>query len=309
MHLDDLIDLVAAATLPPAPTAMVPPNPELVAHIDGDGLAYYAAGNDNMPAGYVRSRVRRRVERLKRVTGATTVVMHLTCPSSHKGERFLIAESRPYQGNRKSKKKMKNWQAARNFLTEHDGSEFIPKLWTSREADDGMAYCSYATYDRKGLQVIHADDKDMRMFPGIHVNWRTWHHTVVPRGAFEVIGDDGLLYGHKWFWTQMITGDTADYIPGLPDQGPAAAATCLAQAHDNASAYAAVAALYARRMGEGWERYMCEQAALLWMRTGRSADVLEFLDLGVFPQHVLEAAWHLADRVQEKRRALEALNQ
>lgn len=309
MNLDDLIDLVAAATLPPAPTATVPPDPNLVAHIDGDGLAYSAAGHDNMHPSYCRSRIRKRVKKLQDVTGATTVVMHLTCGSSHKGERFLVAQFKPYQGNRKKSKHPKNWQAARDVLTDHDGSEFIPKTWKNREADDGMAYCTHATYERKGLQVIHADDKDMRMFAGIHVNWRTWHHTIVPHGAFEVIGDDGLLYGHKWFWTQMVTGDSADHIPGLPNQGPAAAEECLRRTTDNASAYAAVAALYARRLGEGWETHLVEQAALLWMRTGRTADVLDFLSLGVFPHNVQEAAWHLADRVQEQRRALEALKQ
>lgn len=309
MEFDDLIDRVAAASLPPAPSATVAPVPGLVAHIDGDALAYHAAGPDHMPAGQCRSNIRRRVQRLQKLTGATLVVMHLTAPASHKGHRYLIAETRPYQGQRKSGRKPRNWQAARDYMTTHDGSEFVLKTWTEREADDGIAYCTHETYGRKGLQVIHADDKDMRMFGGLHLNWRTWHLTAVPHDAYEVWGDDGLLYGHKWFWLQLITGDTADNIPGLPNQGEKAGYQALAGTTCDADAYAAVAALYARRLGGGWERYLCEQAGLLWMRRGRKADVLDFLSLDVFPHNVQEAARDMADRVQDKKRALEALRE
>lgn len=309
MDFDSVIDKVAETAKPPASMARVSPVPGRVAHIDGDGLGYWAAGKDTMPAGQCRQNVIRRVEKVMRLTGATTVVMHLTCGGSDKGARGLVAVTKPYQGNRRGSKKPKNWQAARDVMTDHDGSRYIPKIWRDREADDGMAYYTHTTYERKGLQVIHADDKDMRMFAGLHLNWRTFHLTEVPRGAYEVWGDDGLLYGHKWFWMQMVMGDGVDNIPGLPSCGEVTAQETLEGTTDNTSAYAAVAALYAARKGEGWEHYMVEQAALLWMRTDRHADPRDFLTLGVFPTNVQEAAQEMAERVRLQREYLESLKE
>lgn len=309
---DNLIDAVAAASLPPAPTARVSPVPGLVAHVDGDYMAYFAAGKDTMHHAQCRNNILARCRKLQRVTGATKVIMHLTCGGSDKGGRFLIAEFQPYQKQRKGSKKPLNWQAARDAMTDHDGSAFIPKIWRDREADDGMAYWSdipRSRGDALDIHVIHAADKDMRMFAGLHVNWKTWHHTLVPHGAFEVIGDDGLLYGHKWFWQQMLEGDSADAIPGLPGCGKTTAPKLLAHTTDNTTAYAAVETAYKARMGEHWQTHMVEQAALLWMRQSRTADVLDFLSLGVFPHSVQEAAWIMADRLRDKRRALEALKE
>lgn len=307
MDYDSIIAQAAEAVKEPPKHIRATPNPKLVAHLDGDYMAYYHAGKDSTPAGQCRQSILARVRNVKRVTGATTVVVHLTCGSSNKGERYLIAETTPYQQQRKSSKRPRNWGICRDIMTDHDGPQFTPKVWKNREADDGIAYVTHATAEHRGLHVIHTADKDMRMFAGIHLNWNTWDQTVVPYGAYEVWGEDGLLYGHKWFWQQMIQGDTADHIPGLPRQGEVAATAALAGTTCNADAYAAVAALYARRMGEGWESYLCEQAALLWMRVDRHADVLDFLRLGVFPHNVQEAAWHMADRVRLKREQLEKL--
>lgn len=304
-NLDDLVGQVLDTYTPDPKFAEVPTVPGLVAHIDGDLLAYFA-GTAPTP-GAVRSAIQSRVARLKKVSGAETVVMHLTCGGSHKGERYLIAESRPYQGNRKKAQKPKHWQFARDLLTDHDGKLFKVKTWTTREADDGMAYITNYRAEQGILVPIMARDKDMRVFPGIHFDWETWERIEVPLGAYEVHGSNGLLYGAKWFWWQMIEGDTADHIPGIPKGGPALAEQTLSGTTCNADAYAAVAALYARRLGEGWERYLVEQAALLWMRQDRDASPLDFLRLGVFPHNVQEAAWHMADRVRLQRQHLESL--
>lgn len=310
-NLDKLIDSVAD-TIKCAPASMerVSPVPGLVAHCDGDGMAYLCAGKDTMPAAQARMNIIRRAQKVRRLTGATKVIMHLTCPASDKGGRGFAAEFKPYQGNRRGSKKPKNWQAARDAMMMHDGRDYLVKVWNDREADDGIAYWSDVPRKRgtDTLHVIHADDKDMRMFAGIHLNWRTFHVTTVPHGAFEVQGDDGLLYGHKWFWTQMILGDSIDNIPGLPGCGPKAA-EILDDTHDNTAAYAAVERLYRARMGDQWHTHMAEQAVLLWMRQDASAAIDNFLSLGVFPDEVADAAAAISGRVAEHRRALEALNE
>lgn len=304
-NLDSLVDQVLDTYQPDPKYAEKPTVPGLVGHMDGDLLAYFAGTAPS--AGAVRMAINSRVARLKKVSGCESVVIHVTCGSSHKGERYLLAESKPYQGNRKKAQKPANWQFARDYITDHKADLFKVKTWTTREADDGMAFITNYHAERGTLLPIMAKDKDMRVFPGHHFDWDSWDCTTVNLGDYEVWGSNGLLYGSKFFWYQMIAGDDADHIPGLPRCGPKAADDTLEGTTCNADAYAAVAALYARRLGEGWERYLCEQASLLWMRQDRHADPLDFLRLGVFPLNVQEAAWHMADRVRLQREHLENL--
>lgn len=281
-------------------------NPNVVAHIDGDYMAYFAAGNDNCSPGDARRNVMSRVERLKSISGAGKVIMHLTHPASTKGERFLIATKVPYQGQRKSGKKPRNWEFLRGWLESYSGAAFEPKLWKDREADDGIAYvCEAIARNKNLLHVVHSADKDMRMFCGTHVSWDQMLITDVPRGTFDIIGKDGEQYGHKWFWLQMLKGDTADNIPGLSGVGDKIAEAILCDSKCNDDARAAVLGEYRQRMGEGWEDYFVEQAALLWMRIDRYAEVDNFLGLG-FGAAITDAANRLVHRVHAQRIKVES---
>lgn len=308
MDIDALVSQVAEAAPMPALDVQAPCS-WLTAHIDGDYMAYYAAGSDNTSPGLARQSVLSRVAKVRRLSGAESVVMHLTSGGSTKGDRFLAAQTQPYQGQRAGSKKPRNWGFLREYMEGHSGQFFTPKLWTTREADDGMAYLSHTLAELKGqLHVIHTADKDMRMFAGVHLNWKTWDKVVVPLGAYDILGSDGLQYGHKWFWMQMLMGDTADHIPGLPNVGKVTAEDALRGTTCNAEGYCAAERLYRAKLGAGWERYMVEQAVLLWMRVDRHASLLDFLRLDVFPACVQEAAWYTADRVQEERDYLENLH-
>ena len=66
---------------------------------------------------------------------------------------------------------------------------------------------------------------------------------------------------------------------------------------------------YAEVKGEGWQRYFAEQAVLLWMRTGRDATLLDVLQLDVFGDKLKQAFYDLAEDVNKKRAALEALKE
>lgn len=308
LDLAGIVSDVVATHVPDPKHVNVPTVPGLLGHFDGDYMAYFAGTNQD--PGNARRAYESRVARFKRVSGCETVVCHVTCGGSTKGERFLVAQSKPYQGNRKkSKTPLPSWQFCRDYMTDHKAGLFKTKIWRDREADDGVAYCATARAELGTLAPILANDKDFRMFPGIHYDWATWDPTVVPLGSYEVWGNNGLLYGHKWFWWQMIVGDDADNIQGLKGSGDAAAAKALEGTTDNTSAYTAVAALYEARRGEGWESHMVEQAALLWMRRDAAGSVLDFLSLGCWPDNIHTAAHALAARVADQRRALEALKE
>lgn len=206
-----------AQRVPPLPQSTVPvPSESVEIHIDADMLAYYFAGNDDTVFGACRRNTIEFLENCRVLTGAAgRRILHLTSPVSTKGDRFLIATEKPYQGQRDSGRKPKNWQAMRNWLEGGDiGHGWRVKTWTDREADDGLAASARYALECGRTPVIVTRDKDLRMVPGRHVDWMTYGITDVPPDAFGVVDLEGRVYGAKWFWLQMLQGDTADNIPG-----------------------------------------------------------------------------------------------
>lgn len=299
-----------AAAAKPMPLVNVPsPTEGLVAHVDGDFCAYNCAGSDDTDPGQARRNLLAKLDSIKFASGATAVVVHLTDRASTKGERFLAATVKPYQGQRNSGRKPKNWDVLREYMETYEGDKFRVKNWMTREADDGIAYVAHHAAQAGKLAVICTADKDMRMLPGRHVVWKTRQLVEVPFNAFEVIGQDGNVYGHKWFWLQMIQGDTADNIPGIPLKGEVFAAKMLHNVQDNLHAYLAVSVAYHDKYGDDWADRFVEQAALLWLRTDRHAELLDFLTVIPSPaQEVLGAACtRLCDRVAIARAEAEAI--
>lgn len=284
-------------------------NDHVVAHVDGDYMAYFAAGSDECSAGEARRNVLSRLSKLRSVSGAAKVVMHLTHGASAKGERYLIAETQPYQAQRAGGRRPRNWEFLREWMETYEGDAYTPKIWTTREADDGIAHVCTEVAKHRGINhVVHSADKDMRMFCGTHVSWKDFTITEVPLGAYDIIGADGEQYGHKWFWMQMLTGDAADHIPGLPRVGPKTAEAALAGTSSNEDAARVVRGLYSEKLGEDYEPYFVEQAMLLWMRTDRHALPRDFLTLGVFGKNITDAVMRVESRIREGRAALEELN-
>lgn len=266
-----------------------PPLPEVVPgrvlHIDGDLLAYWAGGSEDTTVAESRGRAISKINALRDQAGAETVVLHLTAPHSSKGDRFIIATLKPYQGHRKSGRRPKNWEYLRNWLSGYEGGLFRPKMWSSREADDGVALCAYDSIKKgKGLVAIASGDKDFRMIPGIHVNWNTYEVTTVPHGAYDIVGTDGKQYGLRWFFQQLLQGDPADNIPGLPRYngkpvGEVTADKLLAGTTCADSAYRTVLSCYSEHYGDEARTRLTEQAMLLWLRTDAAADPGDFTTL------------------------------
>lgn len=299
----DFAALVAqAAAANPMPMTNVPaPTEGLVVHVDGDYCAYYCAGNDDTNPGQARRNLLGRLESVQRASGATSVLVHLTDRASTKGERFLAATVKPYQGQRNSGRKPRNWEVLREYMETYDGDKFVVKNWRTREADDGMAYVAHAAAKSNKLAVIATADKDMRMLPGRHVVWKTMQILDVPFGAFEVIGPESKVYGHKWFWLQMVQGDTADNIPGIPLKGEAFANALLRDIDNNFDAQVAVIGAYEQKYKDEWADRFVEQACLLWLRTDRHAGLLDFTSIMETSPRVDEACERLCDRVATLR--------
>lgn len=281
-----------------------------VLYLDGDGLAYYCAGNDETTLGEARARLKDKIDSMMRGSQAERVVILLTGSGGHKGHRYAIARVKPYQGQRSSSKRPKNWTGLRILLENSQFGETI--IDYDREADDRFGQFGWADPVNT---VIGTQDKDMRMVPGWHIDWKDNRMFYLEPGTYEATFND-KLFGEKWFWMQMLHGDTADFIPGLPKTGfdgklkligEKTAATYLSQTSTSEEAFNLVYLAYASYYKERAFVEMAEQAVMLWMRASSNAAWDEALVAGPLmhargmPQY--DAAYlELNDRVTEASR-------
>jgi DNA polymerase-1 len=263
----------AAGAQPQARTNSVPGRLLLV---DGDALAYTCGGADS--PGQARANLINHVEQAQRASGASNTAILVTARSSHKGHRYAIARAKPYQGQRSSGRRPEQWEFLRSVL-ELDNVPCAPVIVTATaEADD--LFAAYSLQHNPHNVVIHTQDKDMRMVPGWHLTWSDMRMVYLPDGVYEMAFND-KLYGRKWFWMQMLMGDTADNIPGLPRMtkpdgkqalcGEATAAKLLAGTTTCEEARFVVRGQYEayyQTEQDPWAglEAMLEQAILLWMR-------------------------------------------
>lgn len=208
--------------------AMVPGR---VAHIDADFLAYMASyekeGEENDWEG-IQYRTDVMIDDKRRQAGAEYAVLHVTPKHSDKGGRYAVAIQKQYQGQRSSDRKPVHLEACREYMAAKRGP-VSGVAWDNAEADDGMAEAAWKAFyaGEQDTVVIVTKDKDLRMCPGHHLNWDSGIiHTV--EGTFghieiiERVGKTGKItkkhggYGTKFFWFQLLMGDTADNIKGCP---------------------------------------------------------------------------------------------
>lgn len=292
--------IAAAAAAAPMGSASVPVARRILL-VDGDGLAYYCAGNDDTSPGEARANLISKVKAAQRVCGAEDVRILLTASGSHKGHRYAIARVKPYQGQRANSRRPANWRHLRDSMSAGTFPFDIQETVVA-EADDLFGWWAYNYPDDA---VIYTQDKDMRMLPGMHLDWVSHRiHKVeytLPsvrheHRMYNVQPQDSVFndkqYGHKWFWLQMLHGDTADHIPGLPKYSPnwdakfklvgeVTAGKLLDESVYSAelpSAAACVAYWYQSYYGKRWLVEMMEQACLLWMRRDPTKwdDCMEF---------------------------------
>lgn len=268
----------------------VPILPNRVLRADGDGLAYYCAGKDGSDPADAKAAVLDKLRSAAAVCGASRIEVLLTASGSTKGGRYAVATVKPYQGQRSNSRRPENWRYLRDFLETYDGPLFKPVISGDQEADDLFAQ---ASANNNYLDcVIYTQDKDMRTVPGVHLEWVNHSIVIVPPGTWSIVHND-KVYGRKWFWLQMLHGDTADHIPGLPRYGTTnakgepvfkpvgevTANNALAECTNEQEARAVVEAMYRSFYDQhSWEAAMQEQAILLWLQ--RSILPLDVFALG-----------------------------
>lgn len=301
--------VAAAAKASPMFSGQVPAVKGRVLFSDGDGLAYYCAGNEDTDPGQARRKLINKLEGAMRASGSESSRILLTGQGSHKGHRFAIARVKAYQGQRESGRRPKNWAYLRQLLENSPSPDHTTEITSIAEADDLFGKHSRVLGPEN--IVIHTQDKDMRMIPGWHLDWETMALTFVPTGCWAHEAGS-KLYGRKWFWMQMLHGDPADYIPGLPKYitpagtaalcGPKTAEKLLHECEQELEARATVFGLYRGFYGDAWQVNVLEQAILLWMRNDDKSSALNVLADGN-PLH----GWPYQEAVEQiMRRIAEA---
>ena len=160
--------------------------------------------------------------------------------------REKIAVSREYKGTR-SKEKPNNFYKLREYMIKHGAIEV-----DGEEADDYLSYNTYMKYDT----VAVTSDKDALNTPSYIYNTRKEELIYVSKEDAD-----------KNFWTQVITGDSVDCIPGLPNVGKVGANQLLEECETYQECERAVGLAYACHPAiDDPEAYLTEQATLLWMR-------------------------------------------
>ena len=208
--------------------------------------------------------------------------------------RYDVATVKPYKGNR-TKEKPVHFNNVKWYLI----SRYNAIIVDGMEADDALATAQMSDYwnlygskdnteqhSRVCKTVICTRDKDLRQVPGFHYGWEVGNQPeyklrfVDEIGTLEPTWKEGVSAktgkptkslkkltgtGLKWFYTQTLTGDTTDNIPGLPGCGNGRALELLEECTTEAEMFKAVLDEYMSKYGEEFEERLLEQARLVWM--------------------------------------------
>ena len=179
--------------------------------------------------------------------------------------REEVATVKPYKGQRKAEKP--HWfHAIGHYIYER----YECKLANGIEADDLL--CIDASLDPEN-SVICSRDKDLRQMNCWHYGWECG---LQPEFPIEYVEGAGWLklnerkkkvegVGMKFFYSQMVTGDTVDNIPGIPGKGYKAAYKALCEAITTEECKGIVVGMYKEKYGEEALERFTEQAKLLFM--------------------------------------------
>lgn len=182
--------------------------------------------------------------------------------------RFDIATTKPYKGQRKKAKPL-HYDNLTAYLLENYN---VYTEDTGLEADDAMCIIQSQRL-REGDTIICSRDKDLRICEGNHYSWECGRANAIGPVHTDKLGSLKLSenrksikgYGLRFFYSQLLTGDVVDNIPGLPGCGPVAAYEILGTATSEVGMSRKIHEVYEEKIGNDYEDYLREQVNLLWM--------------------------------------------
>lgn len=182
--------------------------------------------------------------------------------------RYDIAVSKPYKGTRKNPKPFHFYNIAVYLMGNYDVRVNTQGL----EADDYICATQYEALQKGEETIVCSRDKDLRICPGLHFSWECGKQEAIgpvetdELGFLEVNEGKVIGYGKAFFYYQMLVGDSADNIPGLPKWGHAKAVKALSDCKEEKDYNNVVKQAYKGSDLDNPKKYFLEQANLLWMQ-------------------------------------------
>lgn len=157
--------------------------------------------------------------------------------------RYDIADY--YKGNRDHTAKPKYWRDVRDYLIANWGAVVTDGI----EADDAIGIGGSSP-----SCCIVSNDKDLDQIAGWHYDWtKSRVYQVSRRQA------DFALY------SQILSGDATDNVPGVDGIGPVKAGKLLEGAKNSTELFERCWAVYRDRYGDTARDYFLEQARLMYI--------------------------------------------
>lgn len=195
------------------------PSGDSILIMDGDAACYEASSKYVKLDTAVRC-VHMKILEAMFLTNCKHARVHITPAGCKKAGRGNLIGVKPYQGNRKDKEKPPLLEALRQNiqgLLKDKNIEVFAHY--DIEADDAVVIDSY-TYGDRG--IVWSPDKDLRMVINPLYDIDTGRVLRIDGRLGDIIlasTSSGLRHprgqGLKFFWWQMLMGDTADNVRGL----------------------------------------------------------------------------------------------
>jgi len=179
--------------------------------------------------------------------------------------RYEVATIQPYKGNRKGVPRPTHEKAIREYLIDRWGAT----VSEGQEADDDV---SISAHYYSPNYVIASEDKDLETVPG-------WHTKLSNIELYKITPTQARVN----FYTQMLTGDTADHIRGVPGIGIKGAEKIIGETTADHKLFAKVREAYynyhtkqlekqelsieEETIWNNVDREILETGRLLWMKT------------------------------------------
>lgn len=212
----------------------------MLALIDGDIVTFraaFSAEEESEP--YIAcSRASTMVEEILAATGASEFRIFL---SGQDNFRYRVYPE--YKANRLDAKRPKWEKDVRAFLE----LDWKAELSEGCEADDLMSM------NQTDNSVICTIDKDLDQVPGLHYNF-------VKKELYNVTPEESIYN----FYYQLLVGDTADGIKGVPGIGPVKARRILGACESEREMFVACREAY----GNDEELEMNAKVLWLWRKQG-----------------------------------------
>lgn len=241
----------------------------MICNIDGDIFPYQIGAvtqNFRSPK-RVESMVDDQINIILEATEADEFEVFLSEQGNY---RPYVASMKRYKGNRIGSEKPVWFGHIRRYLYECWGATSV----SGCEADDALSI-RQRSYLQEGVESCIASlDKDLNIVPGLHYVWACGKNR--PEKPLYLVSTIGELWpkwgvtklgkptvkdlkgtGLKFFYSQMIMGDGADNIPGIPGKGATYAYNLINPLSTEAEMYSAVREAYYDAYQRKSKKWVC----------------------------------------------------